>query len=92
MQDGGTRSLAPLKTVMGMGLTTTMNLYWDQMEAPSVTRTIQTSSLRMSKLKLLLLQTSSHRPSGRLLILGEDDEPGGVGAASAGQNHVAAGL
>ena len=28
----------------------------------------------------------------RLLILGEDDEPGGVGAASAGQNHVAAGL
>ena len=32
------------------------------------------------------------QPTLRLLILGEDDKPGGVGAASAGQNHVAAGL
>ena len=27
-----------------------------------------------------------------LLILGEDDEPGGIGAAFASQNHVTAGL
>ena len=60
------------------------------------TRSIPTTLLHRRKWKqqkrLIKSPAVQSNRTVRLLILGEDDEPGGIGAASAGQNHVAAGL